>query len=290
MNSDEQFLKGYEAMISKTIKDYDLLEDGQKVLVAVSGGKDSTTALYVLKKLGYDVEGIIIDQLLGEHSKKNLNNIVEFCSQKNIKLHIVHMRDEYGCSVCYMKSLLDERGKKYNTCTICGVIRRDILNRKAKMLGATRLATGHNLDDEAQTFMMNFILGNIGGTARAGPVSGTKRDPAFVQRIKPLYFCSEKDTTKYSQIRGFPVVYEPCPCSKESFRTHVKKILDEIEGKNPNAKENIVSNFLKLTPYYANECADAKLNKCRICFEPTSNEICRKCVILSEVSGQKCGI
>ena len=97
-------IRDLEDRVKSTIDEFDLIKEADKVLVAVSGGKDSTTALYILNKLGYDAQALIIDQLLGEYSKKNLDNIRGFCRENGIVLHVVHMRDEYGCSVCYMKS------------------------------------------------------------------------------------------------------------------------------------------------------------------------------------------
>ncbi len=283
----QEFTDYVEEKVKNTIREHKLINKKDKVLVAVSGGKDSTTALYTLHKLGYDTEAILIDQLLGEYSKKNQQNIQEFCQQKNIKLHTIHMRDEYGCSVCYMKDVLDKKGIKLNTCTICGVIRRSILNKWAKKLKADKIATGHNLDDEAQTYLMNFLQGNIERSARLGPQSGIRPDPLFVQRIKPLYFITEEETEKYSRQMGFPVVYDPCPCSVDSFRTHVKKILNELQKTNPKAKENIVRSFLKITPELTKAHDKNKIRACELCGEPSSQDICRKCKIITHLTNKK---
>ena len=227
--TDSQFVEYFERKVEDTIARHRLFSKRDKVVVAVSGGKDSTTALYVLHKLGYRVEAILIDQLLGEYSRANKGNIKKFCEQLGVRLHVIPMRDEFGCSVCYMKDVLDKKGFRMNTCTICGVMRRSILNRHARNLKATKLVTGHNLDDEAQTFFMNMIHGNILLSAKLGPTTGVVRDKKFIPRVKPLYYCLEEETRKYSQIKNFPVQYEPCPCSLDSFRTIVKKNLNELE-------------------------------------------------------------
>ncbi len=273
-------MESFESKVLATINEHDLITEGDSVLVAVSGGKDSTTALYVLKKLGYDVSGIIIDQLLGEYSKKNMGNIKSFCAENDIVLHVVEMSQEYGFSVCYMQSVLEQKGEKLSTCHICGVVRRDILNRKALELKADKIATGHNLDDEAQNFMMNFIQGNMETSARLGPKSGVGPNPGFVQRIKPLYFCSEADCEKYSRIMGFPVVYDPCPCSMESFRTGIKAMMNKLEELEPCAKRNIVDTFLKIVP----RGQKATLKKCERCSSPSSRDICRKCEIFAKMA------
>jgi uncharacterized protein (TIGR00269 family) len=281
--SDADYIELFEKNVEDTIKKYGLLTKEDRVLVAVSGGKDSTTALYILHKLGYMVEGIIIDQLLGEYSRKNLSNIREFCKGLGIKLHVVHMRDVYGCSVCYIKSILDQKGIVMNQCSICGVIRRSILNREARELSATKIATGHNLDDEAQTFFMNYVQGRIMDSARVGPMSGVVRNERFVPRIKPLYFCLEEETKKYSQLHAFPVVYEPCPCSLDSFRSEIKALLNGMEAEHPGTKRALVESSLKIRPYLSEEQKEWRIKRCRSCGEPSSQGICRVCSILRQV-------
>ena len=277
----ESFIRGFRKEVEKTIEEYCLIEDDELVLVAVSGGKDSTTALEVLKTLGHDTEAIIIEQLLGDYSKRNLANIESFCSKNDIRLHKVSMMEEYGFSVCYIKSVLKSRGQNLKSCHICGVIRRDILNRWGKKLKADKIATGHNLDDEAQNHMMNFMQGNLAYSARLGPKSGLGPHKGFIQRIKPLYFQSEEDCATYSRMMGFPVVYEPCPCASDSFRTCVKSMLNELETRNPAAKRNIVETFMKLMPKTRE---NRLIRECAICFEPSSKRLCRKCEILSLMS------
>jgi len=275
----QDFIKQFEEKVASTIRDYKLASKKDKILVAVSGGKDSTTALYVLHKLGYNVEGIIIDQLLGEYSKKNLGNIQEFCKKNEIPLHVVAMRDEYGCSVCYMKSTLDEKGFNLNSCTICGVIRRSILNKRAREFSADKIATGHNMDDEVQSFVMNLTQGDIKRSARAGPQTGIAKITKFVPRIKPLYFCTEDEIKKYSKIMKFPVVYDPCPCAADSFRTRIKKHLNTIEKQHPAAKKSIMDFFLEISPTLKSMQPEGTIRECSLCGEPSSNKVCRVCSI-----------
>jgi uncharacterized protein (TIGR00269 family) len=281
---DHDFLEYLEEKVRLTIDEHSLISPKDKVLVAVSGGKDSTTALFILHKLGFHVEGLIIDQLLGEHSKKNLDNITSFCKESDIRLHVVHMRDIYGCSVCYMKTVLDGKGIHLNSCTICGVIRRNVLNRKAREIGATCLVTGHNLDDEVQTLFMNFVRGDMSCLARTSPKSGVIADKRFVQRVKPLYFCLESEVKRYSQIRGFPVVYEPCPCSLDSYRTEVKKYFNLLEMSRPGSKRIMMAGFLRIISAIKAECTGKSIDTCSLCAEPSSGKICRTCALLGMMS------
>ena len=281
MMNNREFVEYFEKKVRDTIKRHKLLSKKDRVIVAVSGGKDSTTTLYVLHKLGFKVEAMIIDQLLGEYSRTNLDNIKKFCNDLGVRLHVIPMREEYGYSVCYMKTVLDGKGIKLNSCTICGVMRRSILNRHARKLHATKLATGHNLDDEAQTFFMNMLHGNIMLSAKLGPTSGIARDKLFIPRVKPLYYCLESEVTRYSKIKKFPVQYRPCPCSLDSFRTAVKKNLNEIEKRNPGAKLNIVKSFLNVLPALRSKYQTAgSLKTCVVCGEPSSQDKCKVCSLM----------
>lgn len=285
---DSEFTEYFEGKVRDTIRKHRLLSRSDKIIVAVSGGKDSTTALYVLHKLGYNVEAMLIDQLLGEYSRTNKGNIKKFCNELAVKLHIIPMREEFGCSVCYMKDVLDKKGFRMNTCTICGVMRRSILNRHARKLKATKLVTGHNLDDEAQTFFMNMIHGNILLSAKLGPTTGVIKDRKFIPRVKPLYYCLEEETKRYSKIKNFPVQYEPCPCSLNSFRTMVKKNLNELEKQHSGVKLNLAEGFLKVIPALKKQYKKSgRLKECKSCGEPSSQEKCKVCSLMELMKTQK---
>jgi uncharacterized protein (TIGR00269 family) len=275
-----EFTDQFEEKVKDCIEKYSLIGETEKVIVACSGGKDSTATLYILKKLGYNVEGLIIDLLIGEWSKKNLENVERFCKENGIKLHTVNMRKELGSSMCYIRSGIQET-KKLSNCLICGVIKRWLMNRKARELGASKIATGHNLDDEAETIMMNLLTGNPELSLGLGPEIGMVRDKKLVQRVKPLYFCTNKEVRDYSEEMGFPVLYEPCPCSEGTFRRDVRKRIADMENNNPMVKQNIVNNFLAILPVLRkNYKTGKKLSYCKSCGEPSRRDICKKCELM----------
>ena len=157
-----------ENKVKHTIARFRLFTKQHRIAVAASGGKDSTVLLFVLKKLGYKVSGITVNANIGEYSQENLENLRQFCNEHGIPLIELSFREEFGYSLCYIKSNLDSRGLKFNSCTICGVLRRHLINKHAK--GFDRVATGHNMDDEAQAALMNIFRNNTLRYSRQGPM------------------------------------------------------------------------------------------------------------------------
>ncbi len=265
------FIEDFERNAKKEIEKCVSKED--KILVACSGGKDSTTLLYLLHKFGYNVEAIIINLKMGEWFEKNVENIKKFCKQHNIKLHEVNMRELLG-SMCYIRSCIQSKVKLSN-CAICGVIKRYLLNKYAKMLGATKLATGHNRDDLVESIFMNLIMNNHKMCLNL--VQTNENNDVFIKKVKPLNYISEKDIKKYSKLMNFPVIYDPSPCSFNAFRRFV---LDLIKKYKIN-EENVVKYFLTLLPKIKEKYKPKKLGKCKLCGEPSSGEICKTCQLIS---------
>jgi uncharacterized protein (TIGR00269 family) len=263
-----------EKSVKETIKKYNLLEKKDKVVVALSGGKDSTSILYILHKLGYNVEGLMIDLKLGNWSVTHNENMKKFCSSLGVKLTIVDLKEELGQGICFIKSVLKKQ-KNLTGCTVCGIIKRWILNKYSKKLGADKIVTGHNLDDEAQTVLMNFLKGNVYLGVNSTPMTGEKNQKGFVQRVKPMFFVPETEIRKYAQDKKFEILYDKCPCAIGTYRVETREWL---RGISDEEKLSIVENFQKLIPKLKKEF-NVEIKECEVCGEPSRGKLCNACKI-----------
>jgi uncharacterized protein (TIGR00269 family) len=273
-----------EKIVEKTIKDFGLFTRKHKVAVAASGGKDSTTLLFILKKLGYNITAITVDSVIGNYTKENLENLRGYCKKLDILLKEISFKQEFGYSLCYIKSILHSKGYKLNSCTICGVLRRYLINKYAKKWDFDRVATGHNMDDEAQATLMNIFRSDIDRFKRQGPKVGISDSGHFIPRVKPLYFVSEKEIVSYSKKHKFPVVYSRCPCSKEAYRNTMRDFLAVIEKIDGKSIENIVKFTARQVKNMKNE-KNIEIPMCEMCGEASNERICKTCQILNVLKG-----
>ena len=282
----QHFLRYFEKKVKKTIRTFNLIEKGNKIGIALSGGKDSFTVLSILKQFQdkkiITLEALAIDE--GIKAYRDLTNAKKFCKDNNITLHILNYEDFFNHS-------LDKMVKKFKNktpCSFCGVFRRYLLNYGSKKFKFDKLATGHNLDDESQSILMNQFRNNPEVSARLGPITGVMIDKRFIRRIKPLYFVTEKETTTYSFLKGFPVKFSECPYASFGYRNSVRDMLNEFELKYPGTKHSIVDSFIKILPSLKQQFKEAKaLSSCKLCNEPTSKKICQACEYVRELKDYK---
>ena len=277
-----------EKKVFETIKKYKLLKKSDKIVVALSGGKDSTSILYILKNLGYDVYGLMINLYLGEWSEIHKRNMEAFCSGLNVPLTVVDLKAELGQGICFIKAVLKKR-RNLTGCTVCGIVKRWILNKWAKKLGGDKIVTGHNLDDEAQNVLMNFLKGNVCLGARSGPKTGCVSalvpkcvSAGFVQRVKPLFFVAESEIRKYAKRKGFDILYDRCPCAFETYRVDTREWMSVLSDAEKLAiVEGWQAKIGDLRSALVPQCISAsELRKCKECGEPSTGELCSFCGIV----------
>ncbi|MFT4326980.1 MAG: TIGR00269 family protein [Candidatus Woesearchaeota archaeon] len=283
----EQFLNYFEKKVFKTIKKYQLIQKGDVVCVATSGGKDSLAVLYMTQKFckQYDIPlfALAIDEGIHGYRDHTLDDLQAFCDRYNVSMQIVSFKDTFGKTLDQVR---EEAMTKFNKkpCTICGIFRRTLLNKYARYKGATKLVTGHNLDDEAQALFMNTLKGNMRHNAALGPIVGLSNNAKFVQRVKPLYFVTEQETRLFAFLKGFKVDFSECPNIGHSFRAIVRDHINAIEGKQRGSKHAMVKAFLEIMPDLKEKYKNSKeFAYCSDCGDPCSGERCNACEQVREL-------
>lgn len=268
----DHFTEEFEKNVAKTVSDGQMVQDGCRIAVAVSGGKDSTVLLYVLKKIlaGRDVElfAVTVDEGIAGYRNDTMKSARKVAGDLGIRQEVVSFRDEYGFDLdsAVMDGALP--------CTVCGVFRKSALNRAAKRLGADSLATGHNLDDEAQSVMMNYLKGDMERLARFRP---RRRQPGLIPRIKPLRETPEKEVALYGIIKGTYEESRECPYARLSFRSDVRDMMNRLEEIFPGTKRSTLKGYERMLELAGDRWVQKDLSSCKICKEPCVGELCKAC-------------
>ena len=271
----ECFTKFYEARVRKTVEKYGMLRGRRRVAVAVSGGKDSASLLYCLKKLYPDVDIVAVHFYggIGEYSEDCLRAARELCESLGVELQVYRLPERDGFSVP------DFEGTKYGkrVCATCSMIRRWALNRMAREVGADVLATGHNLDDTVEVMFSLFVAGDFEELRRLKPVLPPEH-PSQVWKVKPLVNTPERDNREYARVNKLPVRSVECPYAREARSTRMKRMLDEWERRNRNLKFQLYSVFAKkLIPILDNALPEQPYTTCRICGGASIGDVCAVC-------------
>lgn len=280
--------KYVEKNFKKTIGKERLIEKDDKIAVALSGGKDSSLLLYLLKKFFRNkLFAIIVDEGIGKYREKSIEKAKALCEMLGVDYKIVSFKDEFNYS---MKEIFENLKKKEKVlpCTYCGVLRRYLLNKIAREIKATKLAVGINLEDEVESIIMNIIRNDFERFLKLGAYPSIIEDEKFVPRIKPLRNLSEKEILLYDKIHKIPFEKKRCPFRGNSIRFDVRKLIYKLEKKYPGTKYQIISFYDKIKPILLEKIEKTRKIKtrvscCKSCGEPTSKEICKACELIEKL-------
>lgn len=283
------FFNDLEKKFKLTMRNEYKLQKEECIIIALSGGKDSSVVLYLFNKFfgnrkDMKIIAITINEGISNYRENSIKNAVEFTKKINIDHKIFSFENEYSTTMDELvlsKNILnykkDTLKKVKGACSYCGVLRKRLLNKIAKQLGGTKLVIGHNLDDEAQTILLNYLSGSI---KKMEYFSTSKKKIGFVNRIKPLKRISEQEIGLYAYLKKLPMELAPCPYSFGALRKEIRIFLNSFELNHPGVKYSILNGFKELSNNVFLSLNKNELIYCEYCGEPCSNSICQACKLL----------
>ncbi|MFB0514778.1 MAG: TIGR00269 family protein [Candidatus Bathyarchaeia archaeon] len=284
------FCKSIEDKVRVTIAKYEMFKPTDKITVAVSGGKDSVALLHILAKIEKafpkaSLCAVTVDEGIRGYRDEALKFAISNCRKLGINHAVTSFKELYGYSLDEIVKITLEKaesGKGLTPCAYCGVLRRRALNLAARKAGVDKLATAHNLDDEAQTILLNILHGDALRIARVKPVLAEVH-PKFVQRVKPMCEVPEKEIALYAYLKRIEFQSVPCPYAPTALRSDIRVMLNRMEEKHAGIKFTLIKSVEKLRPALETVAEEVKLQDCRECGEPTVGEICKPCQMLRKL-------
>jgi len=267
-----------------------MFEPTDKIMVAVSGGKDSVILLHILAKIEKafpkaSLWAVTVDEGIRGYRDEALKYAIDNCKKLGINHTVTSFKELYGYSLDEIVKLVSEKKDndvRLTPCAYCGVLRRRALNLAARKIGADKLATAHNLDDEAQTILLNIFHGDAPRIARVKPVL-TEVHQKFVRRVKPMCEIPEKEIALYAYLKRIEFQSVPCPYARAALRSDVRVMLNRMEEKHAGIKFALVKSIERIRPALELAATEVKLQDCIECGEPTVGKICRPCQMLRKL-------
>ena len=274
------YLRDIEERIRRTILKYDMLKFNDHIAVAVSGGKDSLTLLSILRKMENRfpkarLTAVTVDEGIRGYRAEAIELARKYCKELEIEHVILSFRELFGQTL----DQIVRSEYELSPCSYCGVLRRRAIHVAAREVKANKIATGHNLDDEVQTILLNIFHGDAKRIARVEPVL---KDPSnrFPDRIKPMCETPERDIALYAHLTGIKLQTYPCPYLASALRNDVREMLNRIEAKHPGTKHTVFRSMEKLRNYLKISIPSTELKNCGRCGEPTTQDFCEVCKTL----------
>ncbi len=302
---ESHFRESVERRVRQRIREDNLLpddatpEDPETWVVGLSGGKDSAVLAAILHDIlvvdpRVELVALSVHEGIEGYRDESLAACRELAADLDVRHEVVTYEEEFGVR---MDEVVEDDPENMSACAYCGVFRRDILARRAAALGADKLLTGHNLDDEAQTALMNFLAGDITQIAKhfdasLGGFDGGRGERtrgetgAFVPRAKPLRDVPEKEVALYAHLRDLPAHITECPHAEEAYRGEIQELLYELEERHPGTRHSIMAGYEELAGLAAAEHRGegGEFGECERCGGPTRGEVCRKCDLLEALA------
>ena len=264
--------------VERAIAKHRMLAPADRVLVAVSGGKDSLALWELLLDLGYQADGLYLSLGIGGYSERSRQVCEQFAAARGATLLVRDLAAEHGYTI---PEAAGRPGR--SSCGVCGLSKRYVFNRAALDGGYDVVATGHNLDDEAAVLFGNTLRWDLASLARQFPVLEATH-PGLVKKIKPLYRVAERETAAYCVLRGIDYVIEECPLVGGNTQLRHKQTLDRMEEAAPGTKHTFLFGYLDKAAELLRGADPAALTECARCgmvtqapHDPAEVPVCAFC-------------
>jgi len=271
------FLEFFRKQVAEAVHRHHMFTREEKIMVAVSGGKDSLALWDVLIEDGYQTAGLYLDLGIFDYSKESKAKCEAFAASRGQTLHIERVADAVGAPIPVV-----QQATRRPTCSACGLSKRYLMNRAALQHGYPVVATGHNLDDEAATLFGSVMHWQTDALPRQSPALASTH-PKLVRRVKPLYRLSELETAAFAFLRGIDYIVEECPFAEGATSIAHKEILSRLEDASPGAKHNFLFGFLDRARPAFERAEAVVLNECLRCGQVTTGTICAFCKLADQV-------
>jgi len=284
----DHFVEFIDRKVKREIREQVHFKKDDKILIAVSGGKDSMVTLYHMYKIFHrweDLEliAVTVDEGIGKFRQECAKIASDYAKKLGIEHRTITFKEYIGITTDDVARV----DKELKPCTYCGVFRRKVLNVFAKEIGADYLVLGLNLDDIAQSIIMNITRGDTARLARLAP--HTQIRPGFVPRILPLRRVREEEVRLYATIMNIPYHSGRCPYAPLAVRDIYREFLNTLEERDPAVKFSILNFFEEIKPSIEKRYS-TELRPCKICGEPTTGEICKACQLKLRYEAMSKGI
>jgi uncharacterized protein (TIGR00269 family) len=268
---------------AKTISKYNMIQNGELVCVAVSGGKDSLALLHVLSKMSknhnFRIHAVTIDEGIEGYRDEALEIVKNFCAELGVSHSIYSYKDLFNLTLD--ESLMLREDEKLSSCSICGTFRRRAMDHAAKQIGANVIATGHNLDDVLQTFVINTLSGD---TNKIGWMDPDTSDNSL-RKVKPFCEIYESEIVFYAFTNSLPFQTEPCPHMNEGIRTEIREFLNKLEDSHSGIKNSMYRSILKISQIMKESNYKEK-TRCSNCGAECTGRICSVCKMIVNLKDQ----
>jgi len=274
----EHFIAFCRRQVEKAIKQFDMFAPDARILVAVSGGKDSLALWDILHDLGYETHGLSIGLGIGEYSETSSSYSRRFADERGLKLIEVDLATDHGFTVPEAA----ERTKRV-PCSSCGLSKRHIFDSVAKEGGFDVVVTGHNLDDEAAVLFGNVARWQTDYLGRQYPVLPAGN--GFPRKAKPLVRLGEREMAAYCLVRGIDYIVDECPMAAGNKHLEYKEVLNTMEVNSPGSKHAFYFGFLeRAATLFTGDSDQVSLEPCERCGSPTTGEVCAFCRLVERVA------